>query len=405
MEITTPTGPPPKSEQYRYTSDDERAHRLGTLRRYMEADGLSALVVTGRDDIRYRGRTFYVSDVWQLLADTHVVIFPDGDPIFVGGQIFGLGQAQQQSDWVGEFRVSGLPGLEIADVLKNGDVTDGKVGVVGLSDASLAAAHLDQMKRELPSVNFVDATTLFEQTRHTNSTEALNNFRATSQVFRNIYADLEPRIKPGMREIDLAGEAHRLSREHGLRDPMVLLQTTPFGPLSFGTSKVIDRSDVVTVWIESAGPSGYWLEYRRCYTFGPPSAEVRDFWELQKAALDAGREACRAGNNASDFVGAVQDVLEESGFSLGYQDPTDPHSMFSLHGIGTDAIQGVWVPGNDRELKESEVVNIHPTVKFSSDEQAEKLAWVGVTENLLVTQGRAELLTHDEGLPHGLIEL
>jgi Xaa-Pro aminopeptidase len=402
LQVTTRT---PAASNGRWTSPAERSRRLEALREMMDREGFSALVVCGRDDIRYRGRTFYVSDVWQLLADTFVVVLREGDPVFVGGQVFGVEQAEL-TDWAQEFRVSGTPGTEIAEVLNDHGLGTSEIGVVGMTDASLAFQHFSELKAGMPDATIRDATDQFEEVRQTNSEEALSNFHHTSKMFRDIYAELEPLIRPRMREIDLASEAHRISREHGLRDPMVLLQTTPFGALSFGTDKQIQRDDIVTVWIESAAPSGYWLEYRRCYSFGTPPDEFQRCWNLQKEAVAAGLAVTKPGVQAHEFAAAVQEVLkEEGGWDLGFSDPSDVHSMFSLHGIGTDAIQGVWVPGKDRELREDEVVNIHPTVQFQSEEEAHKFGWLGITDNVLITTDGGTLLTHDEAVTDGFVEL
>lgn len=404
MCLTDFNGAPARAETYRYTTPEERERRLGELRKGMEADGLEALVVCGRDDIRYRGRTFYVSDVWQLLADTHVVIFRSGDPVFIGGQVFGLGQSEE-TDWAGEFRVNGHPGKEIADVISERGLGDQRIGLVGISDASFAHKHYADIAAGVPQAELVDATGLFEAVRHSNSPEEMKALAATSAVFRDIYTEIDQVVRPGMTEIELAAQAHRISREHGLRDPMVLLQTTPYGALSFGTTKKIVESDVVTVWVESAGPSGHWLEYRQCYSFGDPTSEHQEFWELQKASVKAGLEALRPGAHASDFVNAVQDRMKEGGFDLGFTDSGDCRGMFSLHGIGSDAIQGVWVPGNDRVLKEDEVVNIHPTVQFPNEEDRRKFGWLGVTDNVRVTPDGGRFMTHDAELERGFIAL
>lgn len=404
MGLTPIMGPPPRGD-FVHSTPTERERRLKILREAMDRDDLAALVVCGRDDIRYRGRTFWVSDVWQLLADTHVVILPTGDPIFVGGQVFGLEQAEQ-AKWPGEFRVSGHPGTEIADVLTSHGLGSARIGVVGLSDASFAAGHLNELTATVPGISVQDATDLFEDARHTNSEEELSYLRATSELFNQIYEVLEPRIRPGLTEMELSAESHKVSREFGLRDPMVLLQTTPYGPLSFGTTKEITKDDIVTVWIESAGPTGYWLEYRRCYSFGPPPAEFKDFWELQVEAVAAGLRAMKPGAMASEFVIAVQNVLKEkSEYHLGFADTTNPHGMFSLHGIDCYAIKGVWVPGNDRVLKDTEVVNIHPTVEFPDEVAFEKFAWLGITDNALVTESGGTYMTHAPGVPDGFKEL
>ena len=404
MTLTPVKAPPPRGD-FVHSTPEERERRLGLLREGMAQQGLAALVVCGRDDIRYRGRTFWVSDVWQLLADTHVVILPEGDPIFIGGQVFGLEQAEQAL-WPGEFRVSGLSGVEIADVLSSNGLGDAAVGITGLSDASFAAWHLQQMTEALPGLEIHDATQLFEDARHTNSDEELYYLRVTSELFNDIYEVLEPSIRPGMTEIELAAESHKVSREFGLRDPMVLMQTSPYGPLSFGTTKVIEKEDIVTLWIESAGPTGYWLEYRRCYTFGPPTPGAQEFWDLSVDSLNAGLAAMKPGAMASAFVEAVHNYLvENSEYHLGYTHASNPHSMFSLHGIDCDAIKGVWVPGNDRVLKDTEVVNIHPTVEFKDHATFEKYSWLGITDNALVTEDGGVLMTHSPDLPDGFKEL
>lgn len=404
MTVVSPSGPPPRSDVHRFTTDEERDRRLTALRHAMKQNDWSALIVCGRGDVRYRGRTFYVTDIWQLLADSHVVILPDGDPIFVGGQVYGL-QSASYSDWVHDRRMSGHPGTEVANILKENGLGTAKIGIVGMSDASLAAQHLNEIKDGVPEATLEDATQLFEEIRQTNSEESLANYRATSELWRRMYAELEPMIRPRMTEIQLAAEAHRVMRENGIRDTYVLVQTTPYGALSFGTTKQIKRDDIVTLWLEAPGPSGYWLEYRRCYSFGPAPEKYKRFWELQTAAVDAGVKASKAGEHAHKFAAAVQDVLQSEGYSLGFDDPGDPHSLYHLHGIGTDAGQGVWMPGRDRILKETEVATIHPVLKFDSDEDARSFDWFNITDSVLVTSEGGVLMTHDEGYPDGFIEL
>jgi Xaa-Pro aminopeptidase len=391
------------ADTYRFSSDEERARRLQVLRSAMEADGLAALIVSGRDDIRYRGRTFWVSDVWQLVADTHVVIFKDAPSVFIGGQVFGLEQPEQ-TDWAGELRINGNAGAEVAAILREHDLASERIGVVGLSDAAFAAWHLSELQAGAPDVTVVDATRLFEAARQVNSEESLGAFRATSSVMLEIYAVLENEIRPGMREIDLAARAHQVAREHGLRDPMVLMQTSPFGALSFGTTKEIRKEDIVCLWIESAGPSGFWLEFRRCYTFGPPSQVAKDFWDASVHCLQEGLKALTPGAPARSFANAIERVMGEAGFELGWLDPADTHHMYSLHGIGTDAIQGVWVPGQDRELLENEVVNLHPTLEFSHEDLA-KFGWLGITDNALITPDGGQLMTLQADLSDAFVEL
>jgi Xaa-Pro aminopeptidase len=392
-------------DDHRFTTDDERARRLGALRAAMTAQGLDALVIAGRDDIRFRGRVFYVTDYWQLFGDSHVVLTQTTGPVLIGGTVWGISQARQ-SDWITHCRLSGTPGAEIGTVIAEHGLAEGNIGIVGLDDAGFAFSHYTQLRDALPNAQISDATVLFEDCRQINSVEAVSAMTATSACWNSIYTELETHVCPGVTETWLAAQAHRICREHGVRDPMVVLDSTPFtGATSFGTRKLIERGDVVTIWIESAGPNGTWLEYRRMYSLGPVSPEYRDMWQTCTAAHQAGVAAMKPGAMASVFVEGVAEVFRSAGVDLDYTDPTDQHRSFHLHGIGTDAIQGVWVSGNDRALLENEVVNIHPHRQFSTAEETAKFGLFGITDNILVTHSGGQWMTNDQHLADAFIEL
>jgi Xaa-Pro aminopeptidase len=379
-------------------SGAERERRIANLRRAMAEAGLVALVVAGREDVRYRGRAFYVTDYWQLLGESHVIITPTDGPIFIGNTVWGLSQSAQ-SDWITEQRISGTPGIEIGEVLKEKGITQGRVGIVGLSDAGVAYQHVKELEATLPAVDLVDATKLFEDARQANSAEELEKLSGSSDAWNSMYEEIETFIKPGVREVEIAGHSHRIAREHGLKDPMVLVWSDPFSSnTSFGTNRELSANSLLTVWIESAGPEGYWLEYRRCYSLGRISSEHAEYWSLIQAGVKAGVEELRPGNMASAFVEKVAEVLAEGGLKVDYVDAADQHRQYSIHGIGSDAIQGMWAPGNDRVLVENEVVNIHPFVSLPTPEQVRKFGALGITDNILVTPSGGQFLTHDADL-------
>ncbi|WP_193045372.1 M24 family metallopeptidase [Mycolicibacterium baixiangningiae] len=392
-------------EDHRFTTDTERARRIDALRAAMTSHGLDALVIAGRDDIRFRGRVFYATDYWQLFADSHVVLTHTSGPVLIGGTVWGISQARQSS-WISECRLSGTSGTEIGNVLAEQGLSASTIGVVGLLDGGFAYSHYTQLVDALPDSRIRDATDLFEQCRQVNSAESLASMTDTSACWNSIYAELEAFVNPGVTEISLAAQAHRICREHGVRDPMVVLDSTPFkGATTFGTQKVIEHGDVVTVWIESAGPNGTWLEYRRMYSVGPVSPEYRDAWQIYTEAHQAGVAAMRPGAMASEFVEGVATVFRSHGIELDYTNPADQHRSFHLHGIGTDAIQGVWVSGNDRILLEHEVVNIHPHRLFPTAEATAKFGLFGLTDNILVTPGGGRWMTNDQHLTSAFIEL
>ncbi|SEB54863.1 Xaa-Pro aminopeptidase [Paramicrobacterium humi] len=378
---------------------------MDAVRSEMKENGLDALVVAGAPDIRFRGRIFYLTDYWQLLADSHVVITMDEGPIYVGNLVWGLSQAKQ-SDWITEFRISGKPGIEVADVLSKRGLDKARVGLVGLSDGAFAHQHVEDLRKSLSGVNLVDATEMFERVRQVNSEEELANLGKASATRRSVFDELRKYIRPGATEREVAAQGHRISREHGLRDPMVLVWSTPFiGATSFGEPRPIGKDSVVTVWIESPDENGYWLEYRECYSFGPPTSEYTDYWQLYTSALNAGLDKLRPGNMASEFAIAVQEVMATGGYKVDFPDPGYQHQQYSLHGIGSDAIQGVWTPGQDRGLAHNEMVNVHPVIVQQTPELVAKFDVFGVTDNVLVTPEGGKWATHDQNITRGFTEL
>jgi Xaa-Pro aminopeptidase len=369
----------------RLTSDEERARRFSDLRRAMQQEGHAALVVCGRSDLRFRGRVLYVSDVFQFTADCFVVLGMAGRPVFISTPIVGLGQAQLTS-WAREFRSNAAPGEEIGKVLIELGLDASDIGIVGLSDA-IAAEHLRQIATVVPNAQLRDATRLFERARQIKSPEEIENMRGTSAIFRKIFAALEAEIRPGTSEADIAGCASRVAKLHGCRDVKTAMATTPFRAISYGSRKRIEKDDQVMVWIETPGPTGYWLELRRCYSFGAPPARVQRFWNLIEECWDVGLRAIRPGVLASEVMAKIGAVIRKAGYDLS-------DASYSLHGIGADAIEGMWIPGNDRVLEENEVVSLHPSITFADEEEAQQLRFIGTTDNVLVTAGGGERLTY-----------
>jgi Xaa-Pro aminopeptidase len=369
----------------RFTSEGERARRLSALRAAMRAEDLGALIVCGRSDIRFRGRVLYVSDVFQYTADCFAIVTLAGDPIFVTTPVVGLGQARLTT-WVNDFRVSATPGTEVGKILLEYGLDAVRVGIVGLRDA-MAVAHFQQIERTVPRSLLCDGTDLFESIRRKKSPEELANLRHTSTIFRKIFAALECEIRPGIEEADIAGSAARSAKLYGCRDIKTAMATTPFVAISYGSPKRIGKDDQVMVWIETPGPTGYWLELRRCYSFGPPPESARKYFELQRECWETGLAAMRPGETAGAVMAAVAKVVKREGHTLN-------DVQYSIHGIGTDAIEGVWFPGNDHELLDGEVLSFHPSVVIADEPAARRVGFLGMTDNVLVTPGGGVRLTY-----------
>jgi len=370
------------------TSGQERQRRHAALRAAMNRAGLDAVVVCGRGDEFVRGRIQYVSDIFQWAGWGFVVLPAKGEPVYVGDPLWGTARAEA-AGWLTEYRLTLTPGEEIAGILDDFGLANGSVGLVGIADAG-SAVHIRALETSAPGVRFEDATDLFDDIKIVKSTEEIAALRQTSAILRRVFGALAAEIRPGVPESDVLAEAHRLARQYGCLDGIAIMGRPPFRFFGAGSPVPIQREDVVVIDLEWGGPSGYWLELRRCYSFGEPSDEVKRFWELRRENFAACVEAIRPGAT-SDAILAARDA---SYIRAGY--PPAEGLRYSAHGIGLDSLEPPWVPGKERVLKEGMVLSLHPDVVIADASARARLGGISVADNVLVTATGAERLTDPE---------
>ena len=370
----------------RATSARERERRYAALRAAMEEHGYEALVVSGRGDEFMRGRLQYVSDVFQWAGWGFVVLPESGQATVIADPLGGF-EAASGDAWVGDVRITQSPGAVIAELLCDQRAANGTIGIAGLADIT-TAAHVRELETALPQATFADATDVFDDVRALKSEEEIANFEETSAILRSVFTALEAEIRPGVREVDVLAEAHRLCRQYGCVEGIALMGRPPAAGFGPGTPDSISSDDVIVVDLEWGGPSGYWLELRRCFSFGPPSDAVRRFWEARVEAFEVCVDAVVVGASSSDILSARDRVYDRHGLTAGEE------VRYSAHGIGIDSLEPPWVPGKERVLREGMMLSLHPNVVLD-DADAAVYGGVSVGDNILVTANGARRMTYD----------
>ncbi|HWM11029.1 MAG TPA: M24 family metallopeptidase [Solirubrobacteraceae bacterium] len=370
------------------TSPAERERRHAALADAMTAAGHDALVIWSRGDEFLRGRVQYVSDIYQWAGWGIVVLPAKGEATFVGDPLWSAARAEAV-EWIPHVVQSQAPGEEVAGVLADLGLARGSIGLVGLPDAA-PAAHVRALEAAAPGAAFADATDLFDDVRAIKSDEEIGNLRETSRILLAVFDALAAEIRPGVPEWDVTAEGHRLCRQYGCLDGIVQIGRPPFRYFSHGSDAAIARDDVVVIDLEWGGPTGYWLELRRCFSFGPPTDEARRFFELRREAYDACVEAMRPGAHSTDVLRARDAVYDRHG----YPRPTAPR--YTAHGIGIDSLEPPWVPGKDRVLAEGMVLSLHPDIVVEDPALRARVGGITLSDNILVTADGPERMTDDE---------
>jgi ectoine hydrolase len=366
----------------------ERTRRYDALREVMSSAGLDALVICGRGDEFVRGRLQYVSDIFQWAGWGFVVLPAAGDASYVGDPLWGISRAEA-AGWIRDLRLTQTPGEEVAALLSDHGLQRGRIGLVGIADAG-SSVHVDALRAAAPGAEFADSTDLFDDVRAVKSAEEVENLRQTSDILRTVFGALAAEIRPGVPEYDVLAEAHRLARQFGCVDGIAIMGRPPFRFFGAGSNTPIQPDDVIVIDLEWGGPSGYWLELRRCFSFGEPSKRVARFWELRRESFDACAEAIKPGADSDDILAARDAVYAKHGY------PPASGLRYSAHGIGLDSLEPPWVPGKSRVLREGMVLSLHPDIAIEDPHEQAKLGGVSIADNVLVTAKGAERLTDPE---------
>lgn len=366
------------------SSPEERERRYAGLRALMEQQGLSSLIVCGRGDEFVRGRIQYVSDIFQWAGRGFIVLPLDADPVFLVDPLWGTGYASQ-SGWISDLRMPSWAGTEIGKIIADLGATREAHGIVGMD--ILSVNDHEMIKAALPDARLVDATDLFDDFRSIKSQEELDSLYETSAILRRVFEALNAEIRPGVQHRTVMAHAHRLARQYGCMDGIAIMGAAPFRSFFPESDRVIEKGDIMVIDLEWGGPSNYWAEVRRCYSFGPPPDEVKHFWDIRVETFAACAGAMKAGNLSTEIQAARDRVYAKHGLT------GEGLLAYTAHGIGVDSLEPPWVPGKDRILRENMVINLHPTHRFVDPAKALAMGSISIADNVLVGKNGGTRMT------------
>jgi hypothetical protein len=102
---------------------------------------------------------------------------------------------------------------------------------------------------------------------------------------RRVFTALETELRPGALVRDVLAEAHPLCRQLGFVEGIALLGRPRQSSFTHDGSDRFTHSNVGVIRLEWGGPTGYWLELRPWFSFGPPPEAGRRFHERDAVAV------------------------------------------------------------------------------------------------------------------------
>ena len=241
-------------------------------------------------------------------------------------------------------------GLPAQPTIAIGDRTHGET-IVALQ------AILDQPR-------FISGTDILRQQRVVKSEEEIATMRRAGAITEAAFADVLPKLKHGMTELDVISEVNYQLRRHGsLGESFTtsLYNSGPNHPLIFGDREGKSlrelRPPVSILFDFGSIHDGFCYDFGRTVAFGEPDAEFQRVYDLVMASQAAGVAALKAGEMTCEQVdAAARRVIEEAGYGAEFR-----HRLG--HGIGMDVHEPPFLTkGSTTVVQEGMMFTVEPSI-------------------------------------------
>jgi len=343
---------------------DEFRQRTRRAQEMMAHHGLSALLLTSEPEIRYY--TGFLTRFWESPTRPWFVVLPcNGDPIAV---IPSIGAHLMGQSWVTDIRTWSAPdygddgiGL-LSDALRQVTPEDGWIGIADQIESHVRMPLADLRRLEhglLPRVLVGDAA-VTRQLRLVKSETEIGKIRQAVRIADRAFA----------RVGEIAHVGRPLSEVFRRFQMLCLEEGADWVPYLAGAADAEGYADVISPATDvplRAGDvlmldtglvwDGYFCDFDRNFSLGPPSAEVREAHARMLDATLAGAELARPGATIADLFHAMHRVVNPSGSVM--------EAGRLGHGLGMQLTE--WpsiVPEDHTVLVAGMVLTLEPSVEI-----------------------------------------
>jgi Xaa-Pro aminopeptidase len=331
----------------------------------MVEHGVSALLIYGNSGnvMRNEANVYYLSDYMDRHA-SYLIVPIDKEPVLFVGLYNHLQNAKEMS-LVADTRWGGNDPAKVVAAELTGLGQSIRIGIVGIGGAKgfIPHDHYEELHKQMPESEFIDMTKDFVELRLVKSEEELLWLRKAARFTDDAVDELVKRVRPGMKEYELAGIIEGAYTSKGGQTLFFYLSSTsmktpsrcvPWQKLS---SRVVKKGDVILTEISAAywGYSGQ--IHRPISVAAEPTKLYRDLYNVAFEAYQKVAGAIRAGSTAKDAAEAGG-VISDRGYTI-YDS--------LVHGFGVDlmpptvGIKGsVYWPQEPFTFRRNMVVVIQP---------------------------------------------
>ena len=218
---------------------------------------------------------------------------------------------------------AGLKGFEVMDIAGagyfkrlNDAITDFGVTTLGFEEAYLTVAEFQGYEKNL-NAKLVPYNAKIAAFRAVKEEWELENMRKAQQIADKAFAEVLPRVKKGMSELELQAELiYCLYKNgaHGLSfDPIVVSGPNSSMPHGVAGERKIQDGDFITMDF-GVLYNGYCSDMTRTVAVGYATEEMKTVYNTVLAAQLAGLAITKAGVPGKDIDAAARQVIVDAGY-------------------------------------------------------------------------------------------
>ena len=204
-----------------------------------------------------------------------------------------------------------------------------------------------------------------------------------AKITKNIFTVVSKKIKPGVRESEIAREINNAIKKKRLkRSFMTIVASGPnaANPHAKVTDRAIKRNDVVVIDF-GVIYKGYSSDMTRTLIIGKISAKMKKLYKTVKTAQIMAIKKIKPGLKISDFVSGIYDYIRKKGLGK--------YIVHTLgHGVGEKIHQAPKLSEKNRaRLKKGMVITIEPGLYIK------QRSGIRIEDMVLVTEKGPRVLT------------
>jgi len=333
--------------QYRVDFDRLRKERLQRTREQMDAHDLGALVLFAGANIRYVTGSYQGN--WKYNINIRYVVLPNGgEPVLFETAGSDLQCAKIDLPWMenrihpamtwqwAEGAVPHMAGKmvdSVIEVLKGHGLEKERIGIDNLDMPALQAF-------QEKGLNIVNGWPVMSAARVIKTRDEIELLKQASSIGDAAMWKIKYEwLKPGVREREIEANVHHFMLERGceiIYDIIVASggNTSPYR--RWATDKMIRQGDLIIVDINAVGPSGYFVDFVRCFKCAAKMTQAEiDLYREVYDSMYAGIEKLRPGNTTADVAAAFPEYDDDKYGTVTLQ-------QFA-HSIGITLYEGMWI--------------------------------------------------------------